>query len=140
VILGSRAGLEWWWRKGKRDFRNLALLLIIIALALWGIAFIALWWMLGEEGTNTLHFFHPNLSFSLAIPIFGFLGSLLFVIDVFQSRMPAALSSDQNDKRIINTSMEFVLRLVLGPYVAIVMVLLFRDTFSFIKGSEELGA
>jgi hypothetical protein len=127
------------WR-GKGNFRNLALLLIIIALVLWGGTFLALWWMLGEEGTNTLHFFHPNLSFSLAIPIFGFLGSLLFVIDVFQSRTPTDLSSDHTEKLNLNASMEFVLRLVLGPYVAIVMVLLFRDTFSFIRGSEELGA
>jgi hypothetical protein len=140
VILGLRAGLEWLWRWKEWGYRNLGLLLIIIALVLWGGTFLALWWMLGEEGTNTLHFFHPNLSFSLAIPIFGFLGSLLFVIDVFQSRTPTDLSSDRTEKLNLNASMEFVLRLVLGPYVAIVMVLLFRDTFSFIRGSEELGA
>jgi hypothetical protein len=116
------------------------LVLIIIAVLLWGGTFFALWWLVGDEGANTLHIFHPNLSFSLAVPIFGFLGSLLFVIDVFQARMPTALSSDRPEEQNINTSMEFVLRLVLGPYVAIVMVLLFRDTFTFMKVSDELGA
>ena len=33
--------------------------------------------------------------------------------------------------------MEFVLRLVLGPYVAIVMVLLFSNTFSFVQVSKN---
>ncbi|MDQ3829278.1 MAG: hypothetical protein M3361_08210 [Candidatus Tectomicrobia bacterium] len=140
MILGLRAGLDWWWWRQKGDYRNLGLLLIIIAAALWGGTFLALWLLVGDEGANALHFFHPALSFSLAVPIFGFLGSLLFVIDVFQTRMPVALSPDQTEKQNLNTSMEFVLRLVLGPYVAIVMVLLFRDTFSFIRGSEELGA
>jgi hypothetical protein len=140
IILGLRAGLEWLWRWKKWDYRNLGLLLIIIAAALWGGTFLALWLLVGEEGANTLHFFHPALSFSLAVPIFGFLGSLLFVIDVFQSRMPAALSPDQTEKQNLNTSMEFVLRLVLGPYVAIVMVVLFRDTFTFLNVSNHLGA
>jgi hypothetical protein len=140
VILGLRAGLEWRWRQRKRDFRDLGLLLIIIAVVLWGGTFFALWWLVGDEGANTLHVFHPNLSFSLAVPIFGFLGSLLFVIDVFQSRTPTDLSSDQIEKQNLNTSMEFVLRLVLGPYVAIVMVLLFRDTFTFLNVSDHLGA
>jgi hypothetical protein len=75
-------------------------------------------------------------SFSLAVPIFGFLGSLLFLIDVFQRRTPP----EENEKEDINTSMEFVLRLVLGPYVAIVMVLLFRDTIPFMRVPDEPGA
>jgi hypothetical protein len=79
-------------------------------------------------------------SFSLAVPIFGFLGSLLFVIDVFQSRTPTDLSSDHTEKLNLNASMEFVLRLVLGPYVAIVMVLLFRDTIPFMRVPDEPGA
>jgi hypothetical protein len=140
IILGLRAGLEWWWRQGKRDFRNLGLLLIIITLVLWGLTFLVLWLRLRYTHSFTLHIFHPALSFSLAIPVFGFLGSLLFVIDVFQSRTPTDLLSDQIENQNLNTSMEFVLRLVLGPYVAIVMVLLFRDTFTFMKVSEELGA
>jgi hypothetical protein len=140
VILGLRAGLDWLWWRLKWDYRNLALVLIIIAAALWGGTFLALWWLVGDEGANTLHFFHPALSFSLAVPIFGFLGSLLFVIDVFQTGMPVAVLADQTEKQNINTSMEFVLRLALGPYVAIVMVVLFRDTFKFMDLSAHLGA
>ena len=42
--------------------------------------------LLSDKGDNSLHFFHPALSFSLAVPIFGFLGTLLFVIDVCQKK------------------------------------------------------
>jgi hypothetical protein len=76
-----------------------------------------------------LHYFHPGLSFSLAVPVFGFLGSLLFVVDVFLK-----------GKQDADTSMEFVLRLVLGPYVAIVMVVLFGNTFTFMQLSDKLEA
>jgi hypothetical protein len=44
------------------------------------------------------------------------------------------------EKQDAKTSMEFVLRLVLGPYVAIVMVLLFSNTFNFIQVSNHLEA
>jgi hypothetical protein len=74
-----------------------------------------------------LHYFHPVLSFSLAVPVFGFLGALLFVIDVFLK-----------GKQDANIHMEFVMRLVLGPYVAIVMVVLFSNAFTFVQVSEKL--
>jgi len=85
--------------------------------------------MLRDKAGENLNFFHPSLSFSLSVPVFGFLGALIFVIDVFQT-----------GKQNVNSSMEFILRLVLGPYVAIVMVLLFSNTFNFIKVSDNLEA
>jgi hypothetical protein len=71
-----------------------------------------------ESRGSGLHFFHPTLSFALSVPVFGFIGAMLFVIDFFRTGAQGA-----PDYR------EFALRLVLGPYVAIVMVLLFRGCF-----------
>jgi hypothetical protein len=130
LVLALRAGLDWWWKQSADEHaRDTSSILIFASLVIWGATFVFLWFALRDKTSNTLHFFHPGLSFSLAVPVFGFLGSLLFVIDVFLK-----------GKQDANTSMEFVLRLVLGPYVAIVMVLLFSNTFNFIQGSNPLEA
>jgi hypothetical protein len=62
-----------------------------------------------------------HVGFALSIPIFGFIGAMIFVIDLFRA-------GAQN----VPDYKEFALRLVLGPYVAIVMVLLFGGTFEII--------
>jgi len=130
VVLGLRAGLDWWWKQSADEHsKDATSILIFTSLVIWGATFFILWLALRGKTSNTLHYFHPLLSFSLAVPVFGFLGSLLFVIDVFLK-----------GKQDADTSMEFVLRLVLGPYVAIVMVLLFSNTFNFIQVSHPLEA
>jgi hypothetical protein len=130
VVLGLRAGLDWWWKQSADEHsKDAGPILIFASLVVWGATFLLLWFALRDKTSNSLHFFHPGLSFSLAVPVFGFLGSLLFVIDVFLKGKQAA-----------DTSMEFVLRLVLGPYVAIVMVVLFSNTFNFIQVSNHLEA
>ena len=130
VVLALRAGLDWWWEKSAEDRgRTTTSILILASLLIWGVTFFGVWFMLRGKGDNSLHFFHPALSFSLAVPIFGFLGTLLFVIDVCQKKTAG--------KQDVDTAMEFVLRLVLGPYVAIVMVLLFSNTFSFVQVSNN---
>jgi hypothetical protein len=130
VVLALRAGLDWWWKQSPEEHaRDESSILIFASLVIWGATFLVLWWALRDKTSNNLHYFHPGLSFPLAVPVFGFLGSLLFVMDVFLK-----------GKQDANTSMEFVLRLVLGPYVAIVMVLLFGNTFNFIQVSNNLEA
>lgn len=133
VILAMRAGLDWLWKQDADDradhSQEVCSILIFAALVVWGATFLFLWFALRDKTGFNLHYFHPGLSFSLAVPVFGFLGSLLFVIDVFLK-----------GKQDANTSMEFVLRLVLGPYVAIVMVVLFGNTFTFMQLSEKLEA
>lgn len=130
VILALRAGLDWRWKQSPEEHaRDGSPILIFTSLVIWGATFLILWWALRDKTSNNLHYFHPGLSFPLAVPVFGFLGSLLFVTDVFLK-----------GKQDANTSMEFVLRLVLGPYVAIVMVLLFSNTFNFIQVSNHLEA
>jgi len=102
--------------------------LMVASLVLWGATFFLFWWLLMSRGGEGLHFFHPRLSFALSVPIFGFMGALIFVIDLLRTgsqRVPAYR--------------EFALRLVLGPYVAIVMVLLFGGTFDIIN-LDKLGS
>jgi hypothetical protein len=130
VVLALRAGLDWWWKQNPDEHSmDTTSILIFASLVIWGATFLCLWFALRDKTSNNLHYFHPGLSFPLAVPVFGFLGSLLFVIDVFLK-----------EKQDAKTSMEFVLRLVLGPYVAIVMVLLFSNTFNFIQVSNHLEA
>jgi hypothetical protein len=130
VVLALRTGLDWGWKQSPEEHaRDASSILIFTSLVVWGVTFLILWWALRDKTSNNLHYFHPGLSFPLAVPVFGFLGSLLFVMDVFLK-----------GKQDANTSMEFVLRLVLGPYVAIVMVLLFSNTFNFIQVSNHLEA
>jgi hypothetical protein len=132
VVLALRAGLDLRWEQTDDNARYITSILIIVSLLIWVATFLCLWLMLRGKGDNSLHFFHPALSFSLAVPIFGFLGTLLFVIDVCQKKTAG--------KQDVGTAMEFVLRLVLGPYVAIVMVLLFSNTFSFVQVSNNFEA
>jgi hypothetical protein len=94
---------------------------MLASLVLWGATFAVLWFLLKSREGSGLHFFHPTLSFALSIPIFGFIGAMIFVIDLFRAGV-------QN----VPDYKEFALRLVLGPYVAIVMVLLFGGTFEII--------
>ncbi len=77
---------------------------------------------------DRLTFFHPDLEFHLFVPIFGFIGAMIFVIDLFQGREE------------IERSGEFALRLVLGPYVATVSVLLFQESVTFVDISNTLKA
>jgi hypothetical protein len=130
VVLGLRAGLDWWWKQSADEHaKDSSSILIFTCLVIWGATFFVLWFALRNKMSSNLHYFHPGLSFPLAVPVFGFLGSLLFVIDVFLK-----------GKQDVNTSMEFVLRLVLGPYVAIMMVLLFSNTFNFVTVASNLEA
>jgi len=125
--LHAQVSNYWWWKQHpEQHAKDASSLLIFTSLVIGGVTFLILWWNLKDKTSSDMHFFHPGLSFSLAVPIFGFLGSLLFVMDVFLK-----------GKEDTNTCMEFVLRLVLGPYVAIVMVLLFRNTFNFIQISKN---
>ena len=128
LVLMTRAGMEGFWRRCRKEHSCLAsLILILIALALWGITFGWVWYALSDKTSYSLDYFHPELSFSLAVPVFGFLGALLFVVDAFLK-----------GKRDPDTHMEFVMRLVLGPYVAIVMVVLLRNTFDSLQVSEKI--
>lgn len=99
-------------------------IMIIVALLVWLATFLAL--HLSQENTDSLPFFHTALSVPLYVPVMGFLGSVVFVADLFRS-----------GREDFSRSKEFAMRLVLGPYVAIVMVML-TDNFGLInqQGTE----
>jgi hypothetical protein len=122
AILGLLAYMSLRWRQEPDMQRRVGdPALMLASLVLWGATFAALWFLLKSREGSGLHFFHPTLSFALSVPIFGFIGAMLFVIDFFRTGAQSA-----PDYR------EFALRLVLGPYVAIVMVLLFGGAFQVI--------
>jgi hypothetical protein len=122
AALGLLAYISLRWRQDPDMQRRVGdPALMLASLVLWGVTFVALWFLLKSREGSGLHFFHPTLSFALSVPVFGFIGAMLFVIDFFRSGAQSA-----PDYR------EFALRLVLGPYVAIVMVLLFGGAFQMI--------
>jgi hypothetical protein len=122
AALGLLAYMSLRWRQDPDMQRRVGdPALMLASLVLWGATFAALWFLLKSREGSGLHFFHPTLSFALSVPIFGFIGAMLFVIDFFRTGAQSA-----PDYR------EFALRLVLGPYVAIVMVLLFGGAFQVI--------
>lgn len=94
-------------------------IMIIVALLVWLGTFLAL--HLSQDNTDSLPFFHTALGVPLYVPVMGFLGSVVFVADLFRS-----------GREDFSRSKEFAMRLVLGPYVAIVMVML-TDNFGLIN-------
>ena len=126
TVLGLLAYMSLRWRENSEMQRRVGdPALMLASLILWGATFATLWFLLRSREGSGLHFFHPTLSFALSVPIFGFIGAMLFVIDFFRTG-----AQNAPDYR------EFALRLVLGPYVAIVMVLLFGGTFQIIDLSK----
>jgi hypothetical protein len=136
VVLASWAAVDLMW--GKKAERSLGRLrkpkfaaeapldpnawLAIASLASWGVMFLVLWLWMQREEIESLTFFDTGLSFSLFVPACGFLGALVFVIDLFQ-----------RGRQEVNAFREFAMRLVLAPYVAIVIVIFFGGTFAFIQ-------
>jgi hypothetical protein len=96
--------------------------LLIVSLVLWGLVFFVLWLWMNIRSIESLTFFDTNLSFSLFVPVCGFLGALVFAIDLVQQKHPS-----------INTFRELAMRVLLAPYVAIIIVIFFGGTFTFIQ-------
>ena len=71
---------------------------------------------LGSGGVYKVSLFHQSLAFDFYIPILGFVGALLYVLDLFRRGSEA-----------FPKGTEFGMRLIMGPYVAIVMVALFGN-------------
>ena len=67
-------------------------------------------------------------SFELYIPILGFVGALLYVLDLCR-----------RGREDIPRGTEFGMRLIMGPYVAIVMVLLFANNLGFVDFTSPLA-
>ena len=96
--------------------------LLIVSLGLWGLVFFGLWLWMNIRRIESVTFFDTNLSFSLFVPVCGFLGALVFAMDLVQHKHPS-----------INTFRELAMRVVLAPYVAMIIVIFFGGTFTFIQ-------
>ena len=87
-------------------------------------------WQLQDQIWDDVAFFSPKLTFPFFVPAFGLLGSMTFVVDVFRR--------GTNDPEV-DVAKEFAWRLLLGPYVAIVMVLFFADYFDSMDVTGLVG-
>lgn len=74
------------------------------------------------------NFFDSSLKFDLYVPVLGFLGALLFVLDL-----------SRRGKQDIPVTTEFGMRIVMAPYVAIVVVMLFGQNFQHIDLDHPIG-
>lgn len=130
LVLGLRSTLIRWAERGRPPIQeaggdagrmDLNSLLIPVCLMSWLVTFLILWYVSSYTDGTTLAIFDRELRFRPFVPFFGLLGAMVFVIDLFRGKKAAGFGT------------EFALRLVLGPYVAIVMVVLFEDNFTFVQ-------
>jgi hypothetical protein len=80
------------------------------------------------QGITRVQFFHSSLTFEFFVPLLGYFGSLLYVFDLFRGK-----DSDKFKEK------EFGMRIVMGPYVAIIMVALFGKDLKFIDLESFTG-
>lgn len=103
--------------------------LALLGGATWAITlFVLVRFGLGTGGVNTLYLFHWSLPMEVYIPVFGFVGALLFVLDL---RRRYGKDSSETPEEEIPKGKEFGMRMFMGPYVAIVMVALFGNDLGF---------
>ncbi|MFZ5451237.1 MAG: carboxypeptidase-like regulatory domain-containing protein [Thermodesulfobacteriota bacterium] len=79
-------------------------------------------------GVRKLHFFSSQLEFDFYVPILGFLGALLYMFHMFQK-----------GEEKIPKGKEFGMRVLLAPYVAIIMVVLFGRDLGLVDLNSTAG-
>ena len=84
--------------------------------------FLAFW------GVRKLHFFSSQLTFDFYVPILGFLGALLYMFHMFQK-----------GEEKVPKGKEFGMRILLAPYVAIIMVVLFGRNLGLVDLNNTPG-
>lgn len=104
---------------------------------IWAGTLAGLWYVQGHysDGPYKLQFFHANMTFEFYVPVLGFLGSLLYVFDLLRQGGQAITKG----KEEVLKGKEFGMRIIMGPYVAIVMVVLFTQDFNFINLTSPAG-
>lgn len=129
IVLGFRAAIEGRAERGDsapadgagaKKAADLNSHLIPVCLICWLATFLALGVISLATGSTTLSILDSDLEFRPFVPFFGLLGAMVFVMDLFRG------------KKTLDIGTEFAMRLVLGPYVAIVMVVLFEDNIRFV--------
>lgn len=95
----------------------------------WTVVLVIIWWKaVLPHKVYMMQLFSPNLTFDFYVPLLGFLGALLYVFDVFRAK--------DNDRF---KGREFGMRIVMAPYVAIVVVALFGKDFAFMDLRSHTG-
>lgn len=95
----------------------------------WTVVLVIIWWKaVLPHNVYMMQLFSPNLTFDFYVPLLGFLGALLYVFDVFRAK--------DNDRF---KGREFGMRIVMAPYVAIVVVALFGKDFEFMDLTSHTG-
>jgi hypothetical protein len=96
---------------------------------IWAVVLSVIWCLNAiPEGVTKVQLFHRDLTFEFYVPMLGLFGALLYVFDLLRS------GSDDEFK-----SKEFGMRIIMAPYVAIVMVALFGKELGFIDLSSHTG-
>lgn len=84
--------------------------------------------LLALLGFRELHFFSSDLKFEFYVPILGFLGALLYMFHMFHK-----------GEEKIPKGKEFGMRILLAPYVAIIVVVLFGRNLGLVDLESTAG-
>lgn len=84
--------------------------------------------LLAFLGFRELHFFSSELKFEFYVPILGFLGALLYMFHMFH-----------RGEEKIPKGKEFGMRILLAPYVAIIVVVLFGRNLGLVDLESTAG-
>jgi len=108
---------------------GIRLLVAILNGLTWTAVLVVIWWKaLLPHNVYMMQLFSPNLTFDFYVPLLGFLGALLYVFDVFRAK-----DSDRFKGK------EFGMRIIMAPYVAIIVVALFGKDFEFMDLRSHTG-
>jgi hypothetical protein len=118
------------WIKERADRNKLAndsthgrMLVALVNGIVWAVVLAWIWHYASQvHGVTKIRFFHSSLAFEFFVPLLGYLGSLIFVFDLFRGK-----DSDSFKEK------EFGMRIIMAPYVSIIMVALFGKEFEFIN-------
>jgi len=117
---------------GNRDTSKTIQDRLLVALVngvVWAIVLSWIWYNTSYlQGIHQIQFFHRSMSIEFFVPLLGYFGSLLYVFDIFRGK---------NDDSIKDK--EFGMRIIMAPYVAIVMVALFGKEFDVIDLESATG-
>lgn len=117
---------------GNRDTSKTIQDRLLVALVngvVWAIVLSWIWYNTSYlQGIHQIQFFHKSMAIEFFVPLLGYFGSLLYVFDIFRGK---------NDDSVKDK--EFGMRIIMAPYVAIVMVALFGKEFDVIDLESETG-
>jgi hypothetical protein len=120
------------WRRSKHQTISHTYHRLAVSLfngLVWAAVLAGIWCLIAvPQEVSKIRLFHHDLTFEFYVPMLGLFGALLYVFDLLRS------GSDDEFK-----SKEFGMRIIMAPYVAIVMVALFGKDLQFIDIGSHTG-